>query len=171
NPTDPGPYLFLIKVQSSAIIETDGFVERLGRFSKVHPDIAWANFYYAVSLWKRGHGTLDPDAVEQVRSLLVKAIRIDPNLAAAHLQLGIVYAAQNDLPQAIAAYQDAAKIDPRMEEAHYRLAQAYVRTGDGPKAQKELELHDRLVEESEEKAERERREIQEFVVELRGRAS
>jgi len=54
-----------------------------------------------------------------------------------------------------------------MEEAHYRLAQAYARTGETEKAQKEFEIHHRLVQESTERVERERREIQQFVIELR----
>lgn len=171
NPNDSSPYLFLSKVQSSAITRTDGFVERLGRFAKLHPEIAWADYAYAVSLWKQGNAALDANAIAQVRSLLEKAIRLDPNLAAAHLQLGILCAAQNDFPRAITAYQEAVEIDPGLEEAHYRLAQAYVRTGDGVRAQKEFELHDRLAKESEERFERERRQIRQFVVELRGHAS
>jgi tetratricopeptide (TPR) repeat protein len=171
NPDDPSPYLFLSKVQSSAITGTDGFVERLGRIARLHPEIAWADYAYAASLWKQGNGALGTTAVARVRSLLEKAIRLDPKLAAAHLQLGIVCAAQNDFPQAITAYQEAVKIDPGLEEAHYRLAQAYVRAGDGMRAQKEFELHGRLAKESEERFERERHEIQQFVIELRGRAS
>ncbi len=160
NPADPGPYLFLAKVQSSAIADADGFVERFGRFAKLHPENAWANYYYAASQWKRGN-------TAEVRSLLEKAIQLDPKLAAAHLQLGIVNAAQQDFPHAIAAYQEAIKIDPRLEEAHYRLAQAYARTGATERAQQEYALHDQLAKESAAQVERERREIQRFVVELR----
>jgi hypothetical protein len=57
-----------------------------------------------------------------------------------------------------------------MEEAHYRLAQVYARTGENLKAQKEFEIHHQLVKESSEQAERERREIQQFVIELRAPA-
>jgi tetratricopeptide (TPR) repeat protein len=169
NPDDSSPYLFLSKVQSRSITEIDGFVERLARFAKLHPEVAWADYAYAASLWKRGNGTLDASGVAEVRSLLEKAIRLDPNLAAAHLELGIVLAAEKKLPEAIAAYQQAIRIDPTLEEAHYRLAQAYERIGNAPKAREEIEIHARLAKESQEKFDRERREIQEFVIELRGR--
>jgi hypothetical protein len=54
-----------------------------------------------------------------------------------------------------------------MEEAHYRLAQTYARTGETLKAQREFEIHHQLIEESSQQVERERREIQQFVIELR----
>jgi hypothetical protein len=58
-----------------------------------------------------------------------------------------------------------------LEEAHYRLAQAYTRTGEKVKAQEELELHDQLAKKTKEDTERKRREIQGFVVSLRGKDS
>ena len=54
-----------------------------------------------------------------------------------------------------------------MEEAHYRLAQAYQRSGEKAKAQAEFKLHDGLVRESAARVERERREVQRFIIELR----
>ena len=161
NPADPDPYLFLAKVQSSAITESDGYLKRMARFAKLEPANAWANFYYAASLWKK-KGDAQP-----AEALLEKALQLDPTLADAHLQLGIIYSARKDFPQAIAAFDKAIALDPRMEEAHYRLAQVYARTGENLKAQKEFEIHHQLVKESSEQAERERREIQQFVIELR----
>jgi tetratricopeptide (TPR) repeat protein len=161
NPSDPGPYLFLAKVQSSAITESAGYLERMARFAKLAPENALANFYYAASLWK------PKGDAQQAQALLEKALHLDPELADAHLQLGIIYSARKDLPRAIAAFEQAIAIDPRLEEAHYRLAQAYARTGENGKAQKEFEIHHQLVQESSEQAERERREVQQFVIELR----
>jgi tetratricopeptide (TPR) repeat protein len=103
-----------------------------------------------------------------VQSLLVKAVRLEPNLGAAYLQLGIFYAGQKDLPNAISAYQKAIAVSPQLEEAHYRLAQAYRLTGEEVKAQHEFEVHARLSKESTEERERERRDIQQFVFALRG---
>jgi tetratricopeptide (TPR) repeat protein len=161
NPSDPGPYLFLAKVESSAITDSDGYLERMRRFAELEPTNARANFYYAASLWKK-----KSDA-GQAEALLKKALQLDPTLAGAHLQLGIIYFARRDFSQAIAAFQRAIAIDPRVEEAHYRLAQTYARTGENGKAQKEFELHNQLAKESAQQVERERREIQQFVIELR----
>lgn len=164
NPADPSPYLFLAKVQSSAITDSDGYLERMARFAQLEPANAWANFYYAAGLWKK------KGEARQAEALLHKALQIGPGIAEAHLQLGIIYSARKDFPQAIAAFAKAIEIDPRMEEAHYRLAQAYAHTGENQKAQKEFEVHHQLVKESSEQAERERREIQQFVIELRAPA-
>jgi tetratricopeptide (TPR) repeat protein len=161
NPSDPGPYLFLAKVQSSAITESGGYLERMRRFANLEPSNAWANYYYATSLWKqKGDGA-------QAEALLDKALELDPTLADAHVQLGIIYSARKNFAQAIAVFEKAIAIDPRMQEAHYRLAQTYARTGETLKAQQEFEIHHRLIEESSKQVERERREIQQFVIELR----
>ena len=160
--SDPGPYLFLAKAQ--ALADFDGYLERMARFHKLQPTNAWANYYYAAILWKQ------KAASEEARALLEKALQLDPTLAAAHLQLGIISAAQKNFSGAISSYQRAIAIDPRLEQAHYRLAQAYLRTGEPTKAQQEFEIHDRLAKESEAAADRERREVQQFVIELRPNA-
>lgn len=171
NPSDPGPYVFLGKVQSVEILQSDGYLERMARFATLQPGNALANYYYAASLWKRWKGPADSETRAKVQSLLEKAVRLDPNLAAGYLQLGIFYADQKDFPNAISAYQKAIAVNPQLEETHYRLAQAYRQNGDELKAQREFELHTRLSRKSAEELERERREIQQFVFALRGRSA
>jgi Tfp pilus assembly protein PilF len=99
--------------------------------------------------------------------LLERALQLDPKLADAHLQLAIIYSARNNFEPAIAAFQKAIAIDPKLEEAHYRLAQTYTRIGEKQKAQKEFEIHDHLLKESAAQVEQERRQVQQFVIELR----
>jgi len=103
----------------------------------------------------------------RVRELLQKAVRLDPHLAAGYLQLGIVYADQNNDAKAIMAYHRAIEADPRMDEPHYRLGQAYARVGQKEKARKELGVYQELSLKSAEEIERERSEIPQFVFELR----
>jgi tetratricopeptide (TPR) repeat protein len=160
NPSDPKPYLFLAKVQSSIITESDGCLERMARFASLAPDNAWANFYYAVSLRDRDSA--------KAESLLEMALQLNPKLAEAHMQLGIIHSTRKNFEPAIAAFQKAIAMDPKLEEAHYRLAQAYAQVGEKQKAQKEFEIHDRLLKESAAQVERERRQVQQFVIELRG---
>lgn len=139
-----------------------------------------------------------PDKTElsaQVESLLLKAVHLDSKLSIAYLQLGILYSQRSDFARAISAYREAIEVgaesansavispgsvslqsvsrpnDDTLEEAHYRLAQAYTRTGEKVKAQEELELHDQLAKKTKEDTERKRREIQGFVVSLRGKDS
>jgi Flp pilus assembly protein TadD len=185
-PGDPTAYLFLGKMQSVETTPSEGSVERLARFAQLQPDNALANYYYAVSLWKGSSkepaipGDNNAEHSVQVESLLLKALHLDPKLGEAYLQLGILYAQRADFPRAIAAYEKAIEVSPEdgsaqfdeiLEESHYRLAQAYLRSGDKIRAQQELELHDQLARKTKQDAERERREIQEFVISLRNQHS
>lgn len=167
NPSDPTPYLFLGKMQNSGTIQSPDIVEKLARFARIHPENALANYYYATALWKRAKVTPDAASAVQVKSLLERAVRLDPTLGLAYLQLGIVHSDLGDVPKAIAAYQQATEASAQLEEAHYRLAQAYRLTGEKAKAQRELQLYQQLSKKANEEAERQRHEIQQFVVALR----
>jgi tetratricopeptide (TPR) repeat protein len=158
DPNDPAPYLFLGKISSGAIRNLAGYAQRLERFAQLHPDSAWANYYYAATL------TGTP---LKAQALLERAVRLDPKLADAFLLLGITYADDGNFPKAISAYQSAIAANAQLEEAHYRLAMAYRKTGEADKAQKEIALYQELTKRSEEKLERERSEVQQFVFEMK----
>jgi tetratricopeptide (TPR) repeat protein len=186
---DPGnatPYLFLGKMQTVETALPEASVDRLGRFARLQPDSALANYYYAVGLWKQpgnqpsGSADSDTERSARVESLLLKAVHLDPKLGAAYLQLGILYSQRADFSRAISAYEQAIEVSPKevspqldetLEEAHYRLAQAYQRTGDKIKAKEQLQLHDELAKKTKEDRERGRREIQEFVISLQNQNS
>ncbi|HMB84010.1 MAG TPA: tetratricopeptide repeat protein [Terriglobales bacterium] len=174
-PDNPTPYLFLGRLQSVETTPSEGSVERLARFAQLQPDNALANYYYAVGLWKQSAGSVDSERSARVESLLQKAVHLDPKLGAAYLQLGILYSQREDFSRAISAYQKAIEVSPELdvtlEETHYRLAQAYRRTGDRARAHEQLQLHDQLSKKTKEDSERERRQIQEFVISLRGKDS
>jgi tetratricopeptide (TPR) repeat protein len=167
NPNDPVPYFFLGKMQSTETEASVDVAAKLQRFVTLKPENADANFYYAVSLWKLRKVPENPASAAQVEALLRNAIRLNPKYAAAHLQLGIMHSEQKNYPQAISDYQQALRADPEMEEAHYRLAQAYRRVGDAAKAEAELQSYERVAKESEQKTDRERHEIRQFVYTLR----
>jgi tetratricopeptide (TPR) repeat protein len=166
NPKDPSPYLFLGKIESAESVPSEGMLERMERFARLAPDNALANYYYALSLWKRRKAQ-DTALETQVQSLLERAVRLDPKLGAGYLQLGVLYSDRKDFRKAISAYQKAIAVSPRLEEAHYRLAQAYRQTGEPQKAQQETQLYKQLSKESAEEATRQRREMQQFVYTLR----
>jgi tetratricopeptide (TPR) repeat protein len=194
-PDNPTPYLFLGRMQSVDITPSELSVTKLARFAQLQPDNALANYYYAVILRKRSASTAgndidnnndnDKERSARVESLLQKAVRLDPKLGAAYLQLGNLYSERADFSRAISAYQKAIQVmtdvtpeqvgsqlaNPQptetLEVAHYRLAQAYQRTGDKTRAKEELQLYDELAKKTKENTERERREIQEFVISLR----
>jgi len=163
NPGDPVPYQFLGKVQNIEITRLDGFLQRLARFAKLQPENALANYDYAVALWSRRQ------ASAQVQSLLEKAVRLDPKMGDAWLQLGILYSDTGNLPKAVSCYRKAIDTGTTREEAHYRLAQAYQRSGEKQKAAKEFDLYQQLRKASAAEEERKRNEMQQFVFALRDR--
>ncbi len=180
-PDNPTPYLFLGRMQSVEATPSEGSLERLKRFAQLQPDNALANYYYSVGLWKQSAGSVNGNVdssnerATRVESLLQKAVHLDPKLGAAYLQLGIVYSQRADFSRAISAYQKAIEVSPELDEtlevAHYRLAQAYQRTGDKVRAQQELQIHGHIAKKAKEYHERQRREIQQFVIALRNQNS
>ncbi len=167
HPGDPTPYQFLGKIEAAQKTTTPDLVEKLHRFASLQPQNADANYYYALGLWKLRNAVSDKGNIPQVESLLKTAIQIDPKHAAAHLQLGVVHSDQGNFSEAVSDYRRALEADPQMEEAHYRLAQAYRQLGESEKAKEELRLYGQLAKESEQRLDRERHEIKQFVYTLR----
>jgi len=170
NPADAAPYLFMAQVQSAEITHQDGFTQRLERFSRLQPDSALAKYYFAANLWTLQTEPSVADAAK-VSALLVEALRLNPNLGVAYLQLGILYSDRKDYTKAIEAYRKAVEVSPGLEQAHYRLARVYARMGNEPEAQKEMAIFELLSKKSEAAITRERSELQQFVVELRNRTT
>jgi tetratricopeptide (TPR) repeat protein len=174
------PYLFLGEMQAVQVASLPGAVERLARFAQRQPEDALANYYYAMSLrklvdsLKTVNAPNSDSAREQgtIESLLKKAVHLDPQLAAAHLQLGIFYSERGDFAASMREYQEAIRVawDDRetLADAHYRLAQAYFRSGDKAKSDEEFRLHRDLAKQNADESARERQELQQFVISLRG---
>lgn len=165
NPNDPSAYLFLGMMQGGEIASSEEVSARLRRFAKLQPDNAQALYYYATALLKSGVN--QPSADSEARSLLDRAVQLDPRLAPAALQLGVLYAREGDLTAAVSNYQKAVEADPKMEDAHYRLSQAYRQLGNTDKAKEEAAIYQQLQKESAANAELERREMRQFVYTLR----
>ncbi len=164
NPKDPRCYLFLSKAYLLSPNQARDVIERFRRYAELEPGNAMAQYYYAVSLWKgirTGDTSVDSHTVE---SLLEKAIALDGSLAEAHLQLGILYSDQRQYDRALPEYQRALQLDQNLADAHYRLGQYYAHAGDKVKSQQELDLFRKLQEERLAAADRQRAEVQQFVV-------
>jgi len=170
-PDDPDPYLFLGKLLRAQPTSSPKIVERLRRFATLKADNAEANYYYAVALWKLPPMPPDRSRLAQIESLLRNALRLDSKLAAAGLQLGILYSEEGRHPDAISAYQGAIAANSQLGEAHYRLAQEYRQIGQTDKAKEELRLYAECEKRSAETIERERHEIPQFVYTLRDQPS
>jgi tetratricopeptide (TPR) repeat protein len=168
SPADPAPYLFLGTILETEKIEPQGWTERFKRFASMHPENSLAHYYYAVALGKQEPGSKNFAAIE---SELKRAIEIDPQLAGAYLELGILHSQQKDYPEAIKAFQKAIEITPLPAEAHYRLGQVYSHVGEAEKARKEITLFKRISEQKKRETERERHKIQQFVYTLRNQST
>ena len=166
DPADPDPYLLMGKMQAAEPAPFEAINRRLQRFVALHPENALANYYYAVSLWKRRKSSTDNSNFFQIKSLLQKAVQIDPALGLAYLQLGIIDSEQQDMPSAIADYERAITASPDLEEAHYRLAQAYRQAGQISKEQAELQTYKKLSDAKAAEIARQRHEVQQFVIQL-----
>jgi tetratricopeptide (TPR) repeat protein len=145
NPSDQRPYLFLGKMYNVSAARSDEVIKYMKRFTETNPNSALAYYYYGLSFWKgaRGAGQQAVD-LAVVEALFRKSISLDPRLADAHLQLGILLQDDNRDQEAIAEFKSAAEFKPGDPDPHYRLAQAYVRAGDKDRGQQEFQLYDRL---------------------------
>jgi tetratricopeptide (TPR) repeat protein len=169
NPDDPNPYLFMGKMQALEVTPSPTIEEHLARFVTLQPQNPWANYHYAVGLQKDLNSRGNVEDIGRVKSLLLTAVRLDPKLGVAYLELGIVYSQQKDFPKAISALQHAIEADPKLDNAHYRLAQVYRLAGENSKAQAELQLYEQISKQNAEEVGRQRHELQQFVYELRDR--
>lgn len=157
------PYLFLGEMQAATSTPLPCVEPKLARFAHDRPDNAFANYYYALALWKRERGSENPDALRQVEALLRKSLAIDPKLDPAYLQLGNLYFARGSLPEALTAYEKAVGANPAGAEAHYRLGLTYKRMGEEAKAQREFEEYKQLDKLEAATIERQRRELRQFL--------
>jgi tetratricopeptide (TPR) repeat protein len=164
NPSDPRPYLFLGKMYNVSVGQADEVAKRMKRFVETNPNNALAYYYGALSSWKGLRSGDQGVDVAQVEALFRKSIALDPRLADAHLQLGILYHDQHREQEAIPEFQAAIRLNPDDPDAHYRLAQAYLRTGDKERGQEELQLYQKLRKQQVDETEKRRRKIRQFVI-------
>jgi len=163
DPSDPSCYLFLSKAYDSSPGQAEEVIQRFRRFTELQPGNGRALYYYAMSLWK-GKRAQDPGLdLQQIETLLKKALALDDKLAEAHLQLGNLYSDQNKYGEAIPQYLRARELDPDLADVRYRLGQAYVHTGQKERAQAELQVYQRLRAEHMAEVDKQRADIRQFV--------
>ncbi len=138
-PADPTPYLFLGKMEKAAPDPLPCAEQKLG-------------------------GSENSSALQQAEALLQKAVTADPKLDEAYVQLGVLYSARGNFPQAISVYKKAIEVNPQSGEAHYRLALAYKRTGEDAKSEQELQLYKQADKTEAAAIEQQRREIRQFLI-------
>ncbi len=164
DPADPRCYLFLSKAYLSAPDQAQSAIEAFRKYATLEPRNARAQYYYAMALWKgrRVEGAeIDYQVVE---ALLVKSIELDGTFAESHLQLGILYNDEHAYSKALPEFERALQLDPKSAEAHFRLGRYYSQAGEKEKARAELDQFKTLEAARHAEIDKERAEVQQFVV-------
>ena len=107
-------------------------------YLKRRDDDPLAHYYYGAMM--------DGD---EAKTHLQRAIKLDPKLAEAHMQLGILAQEAGDLTESVSALQRAVELGPELASAHYRLGLVYQKLGQKEKAKAELDLFRKLKEANE----------------------
>jgi tetratricopeptide (TPR) repeat protein len=171
NAGDPRVYLFLSKAYLSSPSQAEEVIERFHRYADLKPNDAMAQFHYAISLWK-GRRVNTPDVdYATVKKLLERSIALNGESAEAHLQLGILYNDQHQDGPAQLEFERAVALDPKLADAHFRLGRSYLRAGEKDKGQAELETFKTLQAEHQASLDKERAEVQQFVIDTRSAAA
>jgi Flp pilus assembly protein TadD len=144
NPSERAAYFFLAQTYAASPVKTDEVLSRFESYAKRQPQDAAAQYYYALSLRRSGAAGRNPADAERVEHVLRSALALDPSLADAHLQLGVVLAEQHRDTEALAEFERVITLEPGFAEAHYRAAQIYQRTGQKEKAQAERASYEQL---------------------------
>lgn len=163
-PADSTSYLFLGKIEKSTPGPLPCTEQKLARFAQRQPENALANYYYAISLWKRRKGGENPPGLKEVEALLEKAVAIDPKCDEAYLQLGVLRATRGEVEPAIREFKKAIEANPNLGEAHRQLGLAYQRTGEKAKASQEFAAYEQLEKAETVETEREQKELRQFLI-------
>jgi tetratricopeptide (TPR) repeat protein len=147
DPADPRPYPFLSGAASTGHDEAKRVEAAFERFLNVAPDDPRASYYLALEML---HEPARDEVTyrSRIEALLKRAILLDPGLADAHFQLGVLYGRQENYQAVAEELNKALSISPDLMEAHYRLAIAYRQTGHMDLSAKEMQRFRELQERS-----------------------
>ena len=73
-PADPTPYLYLGKMEKVSPTPLPCAEQKLARFAAEQPENALANYYYAMTLWKREKGSEKSKALQQAQVIRRRSI-------------------------------------------------------------------------------------------------
>jgi tetratricopeptide (TPR) repeat protein len=161
--TDPdsASYADLLGRSCSLMPDMSKGCEKLERFAEAHPKNATVATYAAASILHRSNQVDDLAAADK---LLDQAIALDPKLAEAHFQKGLLLQMRAQWPESIAELQTAISLKPASSKAHYRLALAYSHTAQRDKAQREITLQKQYSEQEKDGLNARLKEVKTFLI-------
>jgi tetratricopeptide (TPR) repeat protein len=163
DPQDAAPYLLLGKMEQAEADPLHCSEAAFSRFVAQQPENPQANYFYGLVLWKNARKTQNTSNFTRAEQLFRRAVTLNPRFAEVYLQLGLLYNARGERGSALDAFQKAASTNPKFSQAHYQLSLAYRRSGDVARANLEMETYDQLRRSEDAAAEKERRELRQFV--------
>jgi tetratricopeptide (TPR) repeat protein len=169
-PGDAAAYLFLGQMEKTVAGPLACAEEKLAEFAREQPANAVANYYYAISLMKRGKQERGSGDLRAAQTLLEKAVTLKPDFGEAFVQLGVLEAERGDSVSAIRNYQKAVAVNPKLSDAHYRLSLALKRSGDEAGAKRELAAYQEAQKNESAEAELQGRALKQFMVVLKNSA-
>ncbi len=129
NPQDERAYIFLGEMYGVSVELSDEINQRFERLVQLQPRNALAHYYYAMNLWKGKSNDNVSLNLSKIETLLKTATGLDPNLADAFHNLGLLYFEEQKIDAAIIQLQRAARLKPKVSIIRFKLAQAYQRQG------------------------------------------
>jgi tetratricopeptide (TPR) repeat protein len=134
--------------------------DSLQRFAEQHPENAEAATYAATALL---HQPTEKRDNTKARALLRQAISVDPKLADAYYQLGVLNQEETHWQESTTPLEKAIALQPTLAEAHYRLARAYSHLGRRDDAAKQIELQQRYAKEQKDSLDARLKEVTTFL--------
>lgn len=134
---------------------------KLEQYAEVNQKNAAIDTYAAASILARSGEAMN---LPLATRLLDTAIRINPKLAEAHYQKGLLLQFQEKWSESIPALESSIALRPESSRAHYRLALGYARTGNREKAKEQFTLQKKYREQEKEGIDARFSEVQMFVV-------
>ncbi|MGH9405791.1 MAG: carboxypeptidase regulatory-like domain-containing protein [Terriglobia bacterium] len=143
-PDDASPLVLLAEAVRFAPQSSSKATRLLANFVARRPESARGHYAYGLDLWDEFRSTRDRGSLTSAQSELEKAVALDSTLAAARVQLGVVYDSENVPRRAMDQYREAIRSNPALAVAHYRLAEDAERAGNRAEAAAEFQAYRRL---------------------------
>jgi tetratricopeptide (TPR) repeat protein len=134
------------------------------KYTQSHPRDAKVSVYAASTLIG---GQLTEGNMRMARQLLDHAIAVDPRLADAQYEMGVLKQDQMDWAGSVSYLEQAVKLKPDFARAHYRLALACLRSGRKEEGEAEMELQKRYSQQQQHDLDQRLRQITTFLVDSR----
>ncbi|MFA9453322.1 MAG: tetratricopeptide repeat protein, partial [Candidatus Aminicenantaceae bacterium] len=103
----------------------DNAVTLLTKAAQEDPEFALARAKLGETFWRKWDASKEPGDLAQARTWCKAAVELDPDLAAAHVTVGILNRDTGDYTGAIEEFGKALELEPANPDAHRELGVAY----------------------------------------------